>query len=249
MREILRIEHLRKKYGTKNNFQNGIDNISFRVTEGEFVGIMGASGSGKTTLLNCISTIDFATSGRIFIRGREVSSLSEKDMAQFRRENLGFIFQDFNLLDTLTVEENISLALTINHISPKEINEKVAKVSETLRISNHLKKYPYEISGGEKQRCACARAIVNEPDLILADEPTGSLDSDATKKLMDLIGDINKRLNATIILVTHDIFVATYTQRILFLKDGKICNSLKKNSMNKNEYLNKIVDIVSSMGD
>lgn len=209
---------------------------------------MGASGSGKTTLLNCISTIDFATSGQVFIKGHEVSSLSEKEMAQFRRSNLGFIFQDFNLLDTLTVEENISLALTINHIPPKEINSKVAKVSETLRISEFLKKYPYEISGGEKQRCACARAIINEPNLILADEPTGSLDSDASEKLMELIGVINKRLNSTIILVTHDVFVATHTQRILFLKDGKIHDSLTKNTLNKNEYLEKIVEKVSAMG-
>lgn len=248
MSGILRVEHLKKKYGTEENSQNGIDDISFEILEGEFVSIMGASGSGKTTLLNCISTIDFATAGHIFIRDHEVGTLSDKEMAQYRRENLGFIFQDFNLLDTLTVGENISLALTINHVSTKEINIKLAEVSDKLGITNLLNKYPYEISGGEKQRCACARAIVNKPDLILADEPTGSLDSSSSKTLMELLEFINKSQNATIILVTHDVFVAAHAHRIIFLKDGRICDSLVKDKLTRNEYLNRIVEKVSVLG-
>lgn len=248
MSDILRVEHLYKNYGTAERPQNGLNDISFKVAKGEFVGIMGASGSGKTTLLNCISTIDFATSGHVFIDENKIDSLTERDRAQFRREKLGFIFQDFNLLDTLTVEENISLALTFHHISQTEIKARVQDISAKLRIEDLLKKYPYEISGGEKQRCACARAIINHPDLILADEPTGALDSGASSDLMEMIRFINESQNATIILVTHDVFVATYAHRILFIKDGRICDELQQGDMNRSEYLNKIVEKVSAIG-
>lgn len=248
MKEILRVEHLKKNYITANNLNNGINDISFCVFEGEFVGIMGASGSGKTTLLNYISTIDSATSGHVFINGKEISNLTESKTAKFRRENLGFVFQDYNLLDTLTVGENITLALTINHVLSKEIDARVADVSKKLGIYDLLNKYPYEISGGEKQRCACARAIVNSPDIILADEPTGSLDSAASENLMELISYINKSQHSTIILVTHDVFVATYAQKIFFLRDGKLCDNLERGNLSKRDYLNEIIKKMSLLG-
>lgn len=174
MKEILNVTRLKKRYGSKENNVLVLQDISFTVEEGEFISIMGASGSGKTTLLNCISTIDEATEGEIKIAGTELSKLNEKEKAQFRRENLGFIFQDYNLLDTLTVEENISLALTINHEPVHKIKERVSKIAEQFNMQHILKKYPYEISGGEKQRCACGRAVIHSPKLVLADEPTGA---------------------------------------------------------------------------
>lgn len=248
MSDILRIEHLKKNYGTVDRPQNGLDDICLNVARGEFVGIMGASGSGKTTLLNCISTIDFATSGQVFINGSSIDSLTEKERAKFRRDKLGFIFQDFNLLDTLTVEENITLALTINRFSSKEIRTRLQDIATKLNISDLLHKYPYEISGGEKQRCACARAMINQPDLILADEPTGALDSGASAVLMEMIRYINESQNATIMLVTHDVFVASYSKRLLFIKDGRICDELQRDDMNRSAYLNKIVEKQSEIG-
>lgn len=248
MKEILNVTHLSKTYHMEGYETEVLRDINFAVENGEFVSIMGASGSGKTTLLNCLSGIDFAANGEIYIEGTELRQLKEKELTQFRRNHLGFIFQDFNLLDTLTARENIALALTINHVSPDHIEARIKEVSEQLHISPILDKYPYEISGGEKQRCACARAIVNKPNFVLADEPTGSLDSTATAMLLDCMQNMNEQLGTTIIAVTHDVLVAARTNRVLFLKDGIICRELHKSHMNQKQYLTKIMEFVSETG-
>ena len=226
MQNILKIENLKKYYGTKNNITKAIDNISFIVNEGEFVAIMGASGSGKTTLLNCISTIDTVTAGKIIINNKDITEIKDRDIASFRRNNLGFVFQDFNLLDTLTIAENISLSLIINKKNENKIDEMVNDIAKRLDIEGILDKFPYEVSGGQKQRCACARALINNPKLILADEPTGALDSKSSRMLLETMDEINKNLNATILMVTHDAFSASFCQRILFLKDGNIFTAI-----------------------
>lgn len=182
--KILDIKNLEKYYGNKGNVVKAVDDISFQVYKGEFVGVMGPSGSGKTTLLNVISTIDEASSGHVYIDGKDLTEINQKDIAKFRRENLGFIFQDFNLLDTLTIHENIALALTINRHKKEDIDHKIKAIAENLGIEDILLKYPYEVSGGQKQRCACARALVTNPKLILADEPTGALDSRSAQMLL-----------------------------------------------------------------
>ena len=218
MKEILKLDHIQKYYGNGGNVTKAIQDISFSVQEGEFVGIMGASGSGKTTLLNCISTIDTVSAGHIYLDGTDVTEINEKQIARFRRENLGFVFQDFNLLDTLTISENIALALTINKVPAGEIDGRVREMAGKLNITDILDKYPYQVSGGQKQRCACARAIINQPKLILADEPTGALDSHSSQALLSTIQSINESLDATILMVTHDAFSASYANRILFLR-------------------------------
>lgn len=248
MREILRLEHIQKYYGNGGNITKAIRDISFSVEEGEFTGIMGASGSGKTTLLNCISTIDTVSAGRIYLDGQDVTAVSEKDIARFRRENLGFIFQDFNLLDTLTVSENIALALTINKIPAGEIDTRVAAIARKLDILSVLDKYPYQISGGQKQRCACARAVVNRPKLILADEPTGALDSHSSQMLMGTISGLNEQMNATILMVTHDAFSASYARRILFLRDGEIFTEIRRGNGSRRAFFDKILDVLTMMG-
>lgn len=248
MNEILRIEHIKKVYGNQGSITNAINDLSFSITKGEFVGIMGASGSGKTTLLNCISTIDNVSSGHIYLNNIDITTLKEKDLAKFRRENLGFIFQDFNLLDTLTISENIALALTINNIDPPKIPILIEDVSRKLNICNILDKYPYQVSGGQKQRCACARAIINNPSLILADEPTGALDSHSSQLLLNTIQSINKELNSTILMVTHDAFTASYAERILFLQDGKIFTELIKGNDSRKEFFSKILDVLNILG-
>lgn len=221
------MKNLKKTYNNCGNETEVLHNISFRVDEGEFVCIMGASGSGKTTLLNCISTIDSITSGEVYLDNKNMRNLKSKDLSAFRRKKIGFIFQDYNLIDTLTIFENIALALSINGVKEKEIKERVISISKKLQIDSVLQKYPYEISGGQKQRCACARAIVNEPVLILADEPTGALDSISSKKLMELLSYMNSDLNETIIMVTHDPVCASYAKRVIFLKDGSIYQELR----------------------
>lgn len=248
MKEILRLEHIQKFYGNHGNITKAIHDISFSVEVGEFVGIMGASGSGKTTLLNCISTIDTVSAGHIYLDGTDVTEIKEKELACFRRENLGFIFQDFNLLDTLTISENIALALAINQVSAEEIPGRVEKISEKLNIKDILGKYPYQVSGGQKQRCACARAIINEPKLILADEPTGALDSHSSQMLLGTIQQINEQLGATILMVTHDAFSASYASRILFLRDGMIFTEIRKGHDSRNVFFNKILDVLTMMG-
>ncbi|MCX0373640.1 ABC transporter ATP-binding protein, partial [Clostridium perfringens] len=226
MKNILSVENIEKYYGNKDNITKAIDNINFKVDKGEFVGIMGPSGSGKTTLLNCISTIDNVTTGSIVINGKDITKLKSKELEKFRRDELGFIFQDFNLLDTLTAYENIALALTIQGKKPKDIDALIKKVAKSLGIDGILNKFPYQISGGQKQRVASARAIVTNPSLILADEPTGALDSKSARMLLDSFESLNKDLEATILMVTHDAFTASYAHRILFIKDGKIFNEL-----------------------
>lgn len=248
MRSLLRLEHIQKYYGDQGNLTKALNEISFSVCEGEFVGIMGASGSGKTTLLNCISTIDTVSAGHIYLDGTDVTELKEKELARFRRENLGFVFQDFHLLDTLTISENIALALTINQVPVEQIGAKVAKIAGTLNITDILDKYPYQVSGGQKQRCACARAIVNQPRLILADEPTGSLDSHSSQMLLSTIQRINEQLGATILMVTHDAFSASYANRILFLRDGTIFTEILKGSDSRRVFFEKILDVLTMMG-
>lgn len=248
MNEILKLDHIQKFYGNQGNITRAINDISFSVCEGEFVGIMGASGSGKTTLLNCISTIDTVSAGHIYLDGTDVTEIKEKALAQFRRENLGFVFQDFNLLDTLTISENIALALTINNVPVEQIDGKVAEMAGTLNIMDILDKYPYQVSGGQKQRCACARAIINKPKLILADEPTGALDSHSSQMLLSTMQSINEQLGATILMVTHDAFSASYANRILFLRDGVIFTEIRKGRDSRRGFFEKILDVLTMMG-
>lgn len=249
MEHILTLEQVKKYYGSSSsNIAKAVDGISMYVDKGEFAAIMGASGSGKTTFLNCISTIDTVTSGHIFIQNQDITSMKNKDFADFRRENLGFIFQDFNLLDTLTIEENISLSLIINRKSPALIQKRVKSIAQKLGISDILSKFPYEVSGGQKQRCACARALINEPALILADEPTGALDSKSSRLLLATMSDINHKLDATILMVTHDPFSASFCERILFLKDGKIFNEIFKGEKSRKDFFNEILDILTLLG-
>lgn len=248
MNEVLKLEHIQKYYGSKGNVTKAIQDISFSVQEGEFVGIMGASGSGKTTLLNCISTIDTVSAGHIYLNGTGVTEITEKQIARFRRENLGFVFQDFNLLDTLTISENIALALTINRVPADEIDGRVREIAGKLNITDILDKYPYQVSGGQKQRCACARAIINHPKLILADEPTGALDSHSSQMLLSAIQSINETLGATILMVTHDAFSASYANRILFLRDGTIFTEIFKGSNSRRTFFEKILDVLTMTG-
>ena len=248
MKEILRLEHIQKFYGDRGNLTKAINDISFSVNNGEFVGIMGASGSGKTSLLNCISTIDTVSAGHIYLDGTDVTEIKEKELARFRRENLGFVFQDFNLLDTLTISENIALALTINKVPAEQIEGKVHEMAESLNITDILDKYPYQVSGGQKQRCACARAIINKPKLILADEPTGALDSHSAQMLLGTMQSINEQLAATILMVTHDAFSASYANRILFLRDGMIFTEILKGGNSRKAFFEKILDVLTMLG-
>lgn len=248
MKNILKVEKIEKYYGNKDNMTKAINNISFRVDKGEFVGIMGPSGSGKTTLLNCISTIDTVTTGNIIINDKDITKMKSKQLENFRKDELGFIFQDFNLLDTLTAYENIALALTICKINYGEINKRITNIADKLNIKDILNKYPYEMSGGQKQRVAAARAIITNPSLILADEPTGALDSKSAKVLLESMEKLNKDLNATIMMVTHDAFTASYADRILFIKDGKIFNELIKGNDSRNKFFDRIIDVITLLG-
>ena len=248
MKEILKLDHIQKFYGNEGNVTKAIQDIDFSVQEGEFLGIMGASGSGKATMLNCISTIDTVSAGHIYLDGTDVTEIKEKAIAKFRRENLGFIFQDFNLLDTLTISENIALALTINHIPVREIEPKVEEIAKSLNIADILDKYPYQVSGGEKQRTASARAIITRPKLILADEPTGALDSKNAKNLMEHLLEMNKKREATILMVTHDAFTASYADRVIFIKDGKLYSEIRKGNGGRKAFFDKIIDMMSLLG-
>ena len=248
MKNILKVEKIEKYYGNKDNITKAIDNISFRVDKGEFVGIMGPSGSGKTTLLNCISTIDTVTTGNIIINDKDITKMKSKQLENFRKDELGFIFQDFNLLDTLTAYENMALALTIQGVKTSEVDNKIKKVAENLGIIEVLNKYPYQMSGGQKQRVASARAIVTSPSLILADEPTGALDSKSSRLLLDSFEKLNKDLQATILMVTHDAFTASYAHRILFIKDGKVFNELVRGNDTRREFFNRIIEVVTLLG-
>lgn len=245
---MLKVSQLEKYYGNKNNVTKALNRVSFDVEDGEFIAIMGASGSGKTTLLNCISTIDSVSGGNVYLDNENISEMPEEKLARFRREKLGFVFQDFNLLDTLTIEENIAITLTINEYPPAQVREKVQNTARQLGIDDILSKFPYQISGGQKQRCACARAMVFGQSLILADEPTGALDSKSSKNLLELMGKINTENRATILMVTHDAFSASYAHRILFLKDGRLFNELYRGDKKRREFYHEILDVLSVLG-
>lgn len=248
METVLEVQNLEKIYGGRGSATHALNGISFSMHKGELTGIMGASGSGKTTLLNCIATIDLPTSGSILLGGRDVTKMRQADLARFRREELGFVFQDFNLLDTLTAYENIALALTIMGEKSKTILQRVKMVAETLGIVEVLKKFPYEMSGGQKQRVACARAIIHNPRLILADEPTGALDSKSARLLLQSFERLNQELGATLLMVTHDAFTASYCRRILFIKDGKIFTELTRGEMDRKAFFERIIEVVTLLG-
>lgn len=248
MSEYIKVYEVEKYYGEGSNVTKAVDGVSFDVDKGEFVGIMGASGSGKSTLLNMMSTIDKVTAGHIYYGETDITGLNEDKLSDFRRDNLGFVFQDFNLLDTLTIGENVALAMTFHTKRKKEIKEKVDEMLSLLGISGIRDKFPYQVSGGQKQRCACARALINNPSLLLADEPTGALDSKAAQTLLETFTRINKSMQATILMVTHDAFSASYCDRILFLKDGKIFNELVKGDKSRRDFLNEILDILALTG-
>lgn len=245
---MLEVKNIEKYYGNKNNVTKALDRISFDVADGEFIAIMGASGSGKTTLLNCISTIDAVSAGEILLDGENIDKLPAGELARFRRERLGFIFQDFNLLDTLNIEENIGLALALNHADPRLVKDKVEQIAEKLEISDILEKFPSQISGGQKQRAACARAMAAGQSLLLADEPTGALDSKASKNLLEIMTHINQDMHATILMVTHDAYSAGYAKRVLFLKDGRIFNELLRGGRSRSVFYHEILDILALLG-
>ena len=271
MAELMRVEDVEKYYGSAGNMTKAVDRISFSVNRGEFVGIMGASGSGKTTLLNLLATVDSVTSGHIYYEGQDITGMKEDQTADFRKDNLGFVFQDFNLLDTLTISENISLALSLCKKSHREIRQETERIMQRLGIGELKDKFPYQVSGGQKQRCACARALVHKPKMILADEPTGALDSRNARTLMTTFTQMNEEMGATILMVTHDAFSASYCSRILFLRDGKIFHELRRADYEKDsfggsaqqqkgrggaagrnavrrEFLNEILDVLSLTG-
>ena len=245
---MLQVQNIEKYYGSKNNVTKALDRVSFDVEAGEFLAIMGASGSGKTTLLNCISTIDAISAGKILLDGVSVADLSESELARFRRERLGFVFQDFNLLDTLTIEENIGLALSLNHQDPGTVQNRVREVAGKLSITDILTKFPYQVSGGQKQRAACARAMVAGQSLLLADEPTGALDSKASKNLLEIMTTMNQDMGATILMVTHDAYSASYAKRVLFLKDGRVFNELLRGKRGRPVFYHEILDVLAALG-
>lgn len=248
MRTVLEVANVEKYYGNKGSLTKALDKISFEVQEGEFVGIMGASGSGKTTLLNCISTIDRVTSGKIIVNDMDITRLRGNYLNRFRREELGFIFQEFNLLDTLTVCDNIAIALQIQKCAPKEVRGRVRGAAEKLGIADVLDKYPYQISGGQKQRTAAARAIVTHPSLILADEPTGALDSRNARQLLDSLEKLNREENAAILMVTHDAYTASYSSRVLFIKDGRLFHELRRGKEDRKAFFEQIMNVTALMG-
>ena len=245
---MLQVQNIEKYYGSQNQVTKALDRVSFTVEDGAFIAIMGASGSGKTTLLNCISTIDTISAGDILLDGQSIAQLSPRQLAQFRRERLGFVFQDCNLLDTLTLEENIGLALSLNHADPHSVQQRVRAIAEELEIGEILDKFPYQVSGGQKQRAACARAMVAGQSLLLADEPTGALDSKASKNLLEIMTRLNRVLGATILMVTHDPYSASYASRVLFLKDGRLFNELLRGERDRPALYHEILDVLALLG-
>lgn len=248
MNDYIRICDVEKYYGNASNVTKAVDRVSFHVEKGEFVGVMGPSGSGKTTLLNMLATIDRVTAGHIYYEDTDITELSENALSEFRKNNLGFVFQEYNLLDTLTIEENIVLALTLQEKGKKEILQECERILDLLGITDIRGKFPYQVSGGQKQRCACARAMVNHPRLLLADEPTGALDSKAAQTLLETFTNLNRTMAATILMVTHDAFSASYCSRILFLKDGKIFHELMRGEKSRKVFLQEILDVLSLTG-
>ena len=248
MAEILTVTDLKKVYGKGGSLTRALDGVSLSLEAGEFVGVMGPSGSGKTTLLNCVSTIDRPSAGSIVIDGRELTRLKGKELAKFRRERLGFIFQDCNLLDTLTTYENIALSLSIIRAPAQKIDRRVREMAEFLGITDCLNKYPYQMSGGQQQRCAAARAMVTHPALVLADEPTGALDSKSSQMLLDRLDALNRDLGTTILMVTHDAFTASCCRRVVFLRDGKLFLELHRGKDSRKAFFQKIIQVVTEMG-
>ncbi|PMC33711.1 multidrug ABC transporter ATP-binding protein [Bacillus sp. UMB0899] len=248
MNPILKVENIEKVYGNRGNVTHALNGISFEVNKGDFLGIMGASGSGKSTLLNCISTIDTVTAGHVYVDDENITELKGNKLSKFRREKLGFIFQDYNLLDTLTAYENISLALSIINSPVKKIESEIERVANSLNIQEILYKYPYQMSGGQQQRIAAARAIVTRPSLLLADEPTGALDSKSAKMLLKSLETLNQEEEATILMVTHDAYNASFCKRIIFIKDGKIFNELVRGSDDRKTFFNRIMEVVTLLG-
>ena len=247
MEQILKVEGLCRDYD-RGTVTHAVDHVDFAVEKGEFVGIMGPSGSGKTTLLNCISTIDTPTAGHIWVEGKDITALRQKDLSRFRRERLGFVFQDCNLLDTLTAFENIALALTIRKTPVEQVEPLVQETARLLEITDCLNKYPYQMSGGQQQRTAAARAIVTQPALILADEPTGALDSKSARLLLDRFEAMNQLCEATILMVTHDAFTASYCHRILFLQDGSVFAQLERGDLERRDFFRQIIGVVARLG-
>ncbi|RVU70322.1 MULTISPECIES: ABC transporter ATP-binding protein [Lactobacillus] len=246
MTEILKVDQVTKTYGKKNEKQYQVlKNVNFTVEKGEFVGIMGASGSGKTTLLNILSTLDKPTTGNVFVNQQDITLLKKNQMADFRGKEIGFIFQDFNLLENLTNRENIALPLSLQNEKPRVIEQKVRQIADRLGIAHILDKYPAEISGGQKQRVASARALVHNPAILYGDEPTGALDSKSATELLETMSDLNQKDHVSILMVTHDPYSASYTQRILFIKDGKIGKELRKNGKSNEEFYQ---DIIAELG-
>ena len=248
MKEVLEINNVVKYYGDRGNVSKILDNISFTVEEGEFIVIMGPSGSGKTTLLNCISSIEKVSGGSIKINSSEVTSFNSKKAIEFRRSKLGLIYQDSGLLDTLNGYDNIALALTITKVRKDVIFEKIKDLSKKLELEKILYKFPSQMSGGEKQKIAAARAIIRDPLLILGDEPTGALDSKSSKALLESLEKLNKEVNSTILMVTHDIYCASFANRILFIKDGKIFNELVKGRDSRKDFFNRIIEVETLLG-
>ena len=248
MQEIIRVSDVEKYYGNGDQVTKAVDRVSFAVQQGEFIGVMGASGSGKTTLLNLLSTIDRVTAGHIYYGDTDITELGEEQLSEFRKKQLGFIFQEYNLLDTLTLEENIMLVMTLHRRGKKEIQKRCSELLRILGIEEVKDKYPYQVSGGQKQRCACARALANHPTLLLADEPTGALDSHSSQMLLSTIQSINEQLRATILMVTHDAFTASYASRILFLKDGEIFMELRKGNNSRSDFFDKILNVLTMIG-
>ena len=245
---VLSVRNLEKVYGGRGAQTRALDDVSLDVARGEFVAIMGASGSGKSTLLNCVSTIDSATSGRILVDGADVSSMRGRDLARFRRERLGFVFQDSNLLDTLTARENVALPLTISRVAAGETLSRVEGVARRLGIEKCLDKYPYQLSGGQQQRVAAARALVTRPSLIMADEPTGALDSKSARLLLECLEQLNRELSATVLMVTHDSYAASYTGRVVFIRDGRVFTERRRGDMGRREFFDRIMQVVAMMG-
>ncbi len=244
---VLKLQNIEKIYDTENTSTLAVNNVSFEVTKGSFVGIMGASGCGKTSLLNMIATIDKATSGTIEIGGQNIADISEQDLSVFRREHLGFVFQEYNLLDTLTIYENIALALTIKGTPKANVTSAITDLANKLNIIDILDKFPYEVSGGQRQRCACARAIATNPSLILADEPTGALDSHSAKQLLETFVLFRQEYNATILMVTHDALSASYCDKILFMQDGEMKAVLDREHENKQEFFTNILSVMAKI--
>ncbi|WEV37140.1 ABC transporter ATP-binding protein [Lactobacillus sp. ESL0677] len=243
MTEILRVDQATKTYGKRGEKQyQALKGINFGVDAGEFVAIMGASGSGKTTLLNILSTLDKPTTGHVFINHEDISTLNANQMADFRSKQIGFIFQDFNLLENLTNRENIALPLTLQGMSAHKIDPLVDKIAARLGIKEILAKYPAQLSGGQKQRVASARALVHEPAILLADEPTGALDSSSARELLDTMADLNQKDGVTTLMVTHDPFSASFANRILFIKDGKIGEQILKGEMSRQDFYHMLID-------